>query len=131
MATAPAPLAASRLALVRPTWMDPRYIVAVNDATVTPFTLASANPERCLRANPTRWAFGVGVRVGTVAGAVIAPHGRPDLGGWILPAGPDVLWFDAVTFGPFVCREWFLDGTAGNIFDFYEVVIKAEVPSDA
>ncbi len=114
------PISALEASLVRPTWADPRWMIAANDATYRDYTFATMDPEMIAAANPRRWAIGfvqpdlpaLDIRLGPWSDALRM--------GWQLNGAINGLWFTAFEFGPLVSRSWW--AITAEILDVVRVI---------
>lgn len=108
------PVTPLAMSLVRPTWADPQWMLATNNAVITDVTPPANDPTRVIGANPRRWAIGFVIRSTLVSDLLVSPWPDVVRGSWVSGTAMSPLWFTIFDYGPFVCREWWAiaDGIA-------------------
>lgn len=111
------------MSLVRPTWADPQYMLATNDAVITHATFPNSEPARVIGANPRRWAIGFVLRSAMVADLLVSPWPDVRAGSWVSSTSGSPLWFTVFEYGPLVNREWWAIADNIAVLRMVEIVI--------
>lgn len=113
--------------MVRPSWMDPGYSLAVSESSVREVQIGAGDTVQMAPRNPNRYAVGIIVSSNggfPVAGNVyFAPEGMPAEDGIALSATNGIQWFTLFTHGAFVCGEWSVFSSVGQTVYVFEVQI--------
>lgn len=94
------------MSLIRPTWADPRYMLAVNDTRITTVVVPQMTPTLVIGANPRRWAIGFLTEIAYTKSIHFGPWPDPPNYAWLLTNRQEPFWFSLIDYGTMVCREW-------------------------
>lgn len=109
--------------ILRPSWMDPLYAIAVSQLGAPNFVTLPADGLFTIPANAQRFALFVTPRAGTFM-LLVSPHGNAALFPfWSWSASVEARVATLLTHGPTVCAEWTVFGPAGAEFCWQEVVL--------
>lgn len=92
--------------LVRPSWADPGYILAISDGSAIDITFTGVQTLQVAPNAPDRWALGFLLSPTSAGNVRLGPWGDPANGGILLQPIDGLIWLPLFQYGPFVPREW-------------------------
>jgi hypothetical protein len=112
------------LAMVRPSWCDPRYALATSWTRHTQFNVIATQEAQVLTGSPLRWAVGFSTSSTSGLSLNLSNQSGVVLNFWDGLQTNTLRWYTLFQHGPFVCSPWYATPGVSGLLNVWEVLIQ-------